>query len=137
MMPQCGVPLKQCGAEAQRPVAPDDDGGNPPWVACSCCCRSASALPLLTFKAPTSALPVSGTSTQRPPMWLPVFDGTQTMCFPCLAGALACDADTGFRSKFNCVRCSALVCVFMMDAFPPPLTTNVTRYTPAARPSET
>jgi hypothetical protein len=59
----------------------------------------------LTFKAPVSALAPSSTSTQRPPMWLPVFDGTQTMCFPLFfAVALDCDADAGFRSKFSCVR---------------------------------
>src|SRR5438552_14517907 len=124
-MPQCGVPLEQCGAAAQRPVVPD--GG----TAFSCARRSASALPLLTFKAPASALPVSSTSTQRPPTWLPVVAGIHTMCFPLFAGALACEADAGFRSKFSCVDCSALVFVLVMVAFVAPFTTNVTRYTPA------
>ncbi len=91
-------------ARAQRPVAPDDVAGSPPCVDCNCSRRSASALPLLTFNAPESALPLSSTSTQRPPMWLPVLDGTQTMCFfPLFAAALACAADAGLTSKFSCV----------------------------------
>src|ERR1700747_3434053 len=122
-------------AQGPVPDLPTDCG--PPEF-CICSRRSASALPLLTFRAPASALPLSSTSTQRPPIWLPVLDGTQTMCFfPLFADVLAFDADVGFRSKFSCVRSFVLVFVFMMDAFTAPLTTNVTRYTPAASPSET
>ena len=35
-----------------------------------------------------SALPVSPTSTHRPPRWLPVSDGTHTLCFPLVTPAL-------------------------------------------------
>ena len=60
----------------------------------------------MTFKAPVSAVSFSSTSTQLPPICLPVVAGTHTMCFPVFAGALACDADTGFScavgaGKFN------------------------------------
>src|SRR5438874_9869019 len=103
-MAQCTLPSEQSAARAQGlDPDPDADAGNPPWVEFSCARRSASALPLLTFKAPASALPVSSTSTQRPPTWLPVVAGIHTMCFPLFAGALACEADAGFRSKFSCV----------------------------------
>src|SRR4030095_3790259 len=84
-------------------VDPDEgDGSTPPERSCSC--RRASALPLLTLKASGSAAP-SGTSTQRPPTWLPVVAGTQTLCFPFFWPALACAAGTGFRSHLSCVGC--------------------------------
>src|SRR6266550_1920555 len=127
-MAQCTLSSEQSAARAQGLVPdPDADGGNPPWVEFNCCCRSASALPLLTFKAPASALPVSGTSTQRPPVWVPVVAGTQTMCFPLFVAALACDAAAGLRSKFSCVGPSALVFVLLIEVLTAPFTTSVTR----------
>src|SRR6266566_9320197 len=116
-MAQRRLPSEQSAARAQGldPFPPDADGGSPPWVAFNCSRRSASALPLLTFKAPASALPVSGTSTQRPPVWVPVVAGTQTMCFPLFVAALACDAAAGLRSKFSCVGPSALVFVLLIE----------------------
>ena len=88
----------QCGP---LPLYPGTFCGPPPF--CSCSRRSASALPVLTFKAPAPEVPLSSTSTQRPPVWLPVVGGIQTMCFPFFWPALACDAVAGFRSKFSCV----------------------------------
>jgi hypothetical protein len=87
-IPQRSRPSVQSTAKPYLPVPPDDPGGSPPWVACSCWRRRSSALALSTFKAAVSALPVSSTSTQRPPTWLPVVDGTQTMCFPLFTAAL-------------------------------------------------
>src|SRR4029453_13072656 len=49
-------------------VDPDEVDGSPPPER-SCSCRSASALPLLTFKASGSAAP-PGTPPQRPPKCL-------------------------------------------------------------------
>ena len=62
-------------------VIPDDG-------ACDCSCWACSCAPLdvWTFDVPVFALPVSPTSTQLPPRWLPVFAGTHT--FPLFAPAL-------------------------------------------------
>src|SRR5438874_12870760 len=127
-MAQCTLPSEQSAARAQGlDPDPDADAGSPPWVEFNCSRRSASALPLLTFKAPASALPLSSTSTHRPPIWLPVLDGTQTMCFPLVAAVVACDGGTGFKSKFSCVGPSALVFVLLIEALTAPFTTSVTR----------
>src|SRR5205807_2548617 len=80
------------------------------------CCSSCWALTLWTFELPGAELPVSSTSTQVPPIWLPVRAGTQTMCFPLFAAVAACDDGAGFKSKFNCVRPSALVFVLLIEA---------------------
>src|ERR1051326_8921770 len=45
------------------------------------------------------AFPLSSTSTQLPPRWLPVRPGTHTMCFPPFATLPAWDVC--LRSKFN------------------------------------
>src|SRR6516165_10390045 len=67
--------------EAYLPVAPDDG-------ACSCWACSCAPLAVWTFDAPVFALPVSPSSTQLPPRWLPVLDGTHTICFPLFVPAL-------------------------------------------------
>src|SRR6267378_3923803 len=97
--------------------------GLPTLFVCRC---SASALAFCTFKVPGADFAPSSTSTQLPPIWLPVAGGTQTMCFPFFWPALACAAGTGLRSKFNCVIWSGLVFVFVIDVFTAPFTTNVT-----------
>src|SRR5215469_15466211 len=78
-VPLC--PSAQSTARPYLPVAPEPDG-------CDCSCWACSCPPLAvwTFDAPVFALPVSPTSTQLPPRWLPVFDGTHT--FPLFAPAL-------------------------------------------------
>jgi hypothetical protein len=67
---------------AYLPVAPEPDGD------CSCWPCSCAPLAVWTFDAPVFVLPVSPSSTQLPPRWLPVFDGTHTICFPLFAPAL-------------------------------------------------
>jgi hypothetical protein len=80
-VPLC--PSAQSTARTYLPVAPEPDG-------CDCSCWACSCPPLAvwTFEAPVFALPVSPSSTQLPPRWLPVFDGTHTICFPLFAPAL-------------------------------------------------
>ena len=66
------------------PVAPDGGAPDDGTWACSC-----ALVVVWTFEAPAlAALPVSSTVTQRPPRWLPVSDGTHTLCFPLVTPAL-------------------------------------------------
>ncbi len=61
---QCNSRQSVLAARAYCPPVP-----NPVCEALlSCSCRSASALPLFTFKAPAFVVPLSSTSTQLPPI---------------------------------------------------------------------
>src|SRR4029077_13448246 len=96
------------------------------------CC----ALTLSTFWEPAAALPLSSTSIQRPPRWVPVFGGIHTMCFPFFTEPDVCEVEAGLRSKFNSVGAPSLVLVLLIEALTVPFTINVTRYVPAGKASE-
>src|SRR4030095_11762406 len=86
-------------ALAQRPLPAF---GLPTLFASRCSC---SALALCTFKVPGADFAPSSTSTQLPPMWLPVAGGTETMCFHFFCPALACAAGHGLRTQHYCALC--------------------------------
>ena len=120
-------------------VIPDDG-------ACDCRCWACSSEPLdvWTFDAPVFELPVSPTSTQPPPRWLPVFAGTHTICFPLFAPALV-PAQAVTRTRISPTKpiCSNLVFIIqspplvpkgkMRLLLPNPRSLKVTRLLPPSR----
>ena len=113
-------------AHGPTDVFPDHDGAAP-FVADEFCERRSSSPVLVWMAEPDAAFPFSSTSTQRPPMWLPVLAGTQTMCLSFLLHCACLRRRHRFQIKIQLCCLIRLVFVFVIDALTAPFTNNETR----------